>query len=139
MIQPDKVCDETLEYAAQLVETPHFLELRGVMAKRKRAREDAELRRKTWEEFRTETASYLRAMKTRPELSAASALARIAEHGCHGHLVDAWPLAWKGWLNIYAVVRCNSNGVPPETEYRVELTDKGRVVLARELGNARGA
>ena len=46
-----------------------------------------------------------------------------------GSLVDAWPLAWKGWLDITATIKCNSNWVPPETVYRIELTDKGRQVL----------
>jgi hypothetical protein len=46
------------------------------------------------------------------------------------YLRDAWPLAWKGWLNIDCTVRCTDNILPPRVEFRITLTEKGRAVLA---------
>lgn len=53
-------------------------------------------------------------------------------------LRDAWPLAWKGWIDIYAVVRCNSNSLPPETRYTVSLTERGREILTATEGPDNG-
>ena len=134
MIQPEFTnADDVLEYAARLIEDASLLDLRGIMAKRKRDREDADLRFRTIQETRAEMARHIRAMKSRPDLDARSVLARLAALPASGRhdmeLRDAWPLAWKGWLNIKCIVICNSNSVPPETEYRIELTDLGRGIL----------
>lgn len=137
MIQPD-IDDATLEYAAQLVERGSFTDLAGIMAKRKRDREDAVLRMRSREEVRAEIAAHLRAMMSRPELSAVNVLRRISELGDRefdhaAMLHDAWPLAWKRWVKITALLNCASNQIPPETEYRISLTDRGREVLAKDV------
>lgn len=127
--------DAVLEYAARLVEEGSFADLRGIWSKRKRDREDAELRRQTKEETRKECAEFIRAFKSRRDLDAVNVLRKISEQSDTAysiHLIDAWPLAWKGWLNIYCTVKCNSNCLPPETIYRIELTDEGRALLAQE-------
>ena len=131
--QPDNVCDTTLEYAAQLVEESSLRDWRGAMAKRKRQREDAELRRQARAEMRIELADYIRAMKARPDRTPLAVLAHLAELDGDDHAAyvrDAWPLAWKGWVSIHASVRCDSNCLPPEQSYRIELTDAGREALA---------
>lgn len=136
MIKPDfNDADDVLEYAARLIEESSLLDLRGVMAKRKRDREDADLRFRVIQETRAEMARHIRAMKSRPDLDARNVLARIAalppnprEHEMH--LRDAWPLAWKGWCTIKHSVICNSNCIPPETEYQIAITDAGREILA---------
>jgi len=128
--------DETLEFAAQLIEEPSFTDMRGTLTRRKRDRAKALERQQAREECRREMAEHLRAFKARRDLDATAILARIAEEIELGRdavirLVDAWPLAWKGWLNIEARIRCNSNSIPPETHYHIELTDEGREVLKR--------
>lgn len=133
MMQPENVDDATLEYAARLIEDRDILDLRGAMGRRKRDREDADLRLRTRVELKAELARFLRAMKCRNDLDIANVLARVVAENDRGrasvHLIDAWPLAWKGLLNIYATVRCNSNAIPPETSYRIDLTEKGRRLL----------
>ena len=145
LIQPENVNDETLEYAARLIEEPNISELfghfgqswpKGTRRKRKTADQDLALR--VAERVRRNAAEFIRAMKSRPDLDARQALRDIADDLSHGlrhegHLVDAWPLAWKGWLDIKCIIRCNSNSIPPETEYRIELTDTGREIIASGL------
>jgi hypothetical protein len=136
MIEQDfKSKDDILEYAARLIEDTDISDMRGIMSRRKRDREDSELRMLTSAEVRQRCASQIRAMKERPDLTPEATLRDIAENegGYQGHamiLRDAWPLAWKGWVNIECRIRCNSNCVPPETEYWITLTDRGRKVLA---------
>jgi hypothetical protein len=136
MILDENISDETLEFAAKLIEDASFIDLRGIAASRKREREDAELRFKAIQETRQECAKLIRAFKNRPELSPLSVLRDLAElspdHDHASHLRDAWPLAWKGWVNIECTVICNSNWVPPESRYRIVLTDMGRKKLAED-------
>ncbi len=124
--------DDVLEYAAQLIEEVSFTDLRGIAAKRKRAREDAALRLETAEEIRKECAQHIRAMKSRPDLDAKAVLARIANSDGKPSafdLVEAWPLAWKGWLRIDVTICTTTNQVPPPVEYTISLTDRGRAVI----------
>ncbi len=133
MDQPDNVHAETMEYAARLIEEVGLGDLRGVFAKKKRVREDAELRWQARAELRAEMARLLRAMTNRDDLSAVATLQHIAgldERSHTLHLRDAWPLTWKGWLKIEALLVCNSNHIPPECSYRIRLTDQGQAVLA---------
>lgn len=133
--------DEVLEYAAQLIEESSIEDWAGAWAKRKRIREDSELRYKTAQEVRQSCARHVRAFKHRPELDAKSVLKDLSElkpDARHDmHLRDAWPLAWKGWLNIKCTVICNSNCIPPEMEYRIEITEKGHAVLAETAKGAK--
>src|SRR5690348_4907830 len=129
--------DEILEWAAQLIEEAPITDIAGIWARRKRAREDAELRAKTYAEARREMASRIRAFKNRPELDALSTLRDLADlpdaENHVIHLRDAWPLAWKGWLNIECIVTCNSNSIPPATRYLISLTERGRQALAQGI------
>jgi hypothetical protein len=135
MTPPDSTAtvDEVLEYAALLIEDTDLSDLVGILAKQKRGREDAELRLKTSKDVRARCAAHIRAMKNRPELGAVATLRDLAELSTDddhaAHLREAWPLAWQGWVNIKATIRCNSNCIPPDTTYRIELTDRGRKVL----------
>lgn len=128
--------DATLEFAAQLIEDASATDLRGIYSRRKRDRELAALRAEARAECRREMAHHIRAFKCRRDLDATAVLARIAEEIALGRdgvisLVDAWPLAWKGWLTIDMRVRCNSNSIPPSTSFQIELTDEGRAELHR--------
>lgn len=81
MIQPENLCPHTMEYAARLIEEGTFADWKGALSRRKRDREDAELRRLARQEARKEAAAYVRAMANRPDLSAAAIRARSTEEG----------------------------------------------------------
>jgi hypothetical protein len=134
MIRPENISDETLEYAAQVAERDSLLDVSGIMARRKRQREDASLRMRVRREQRAEIATNIRALMNRPELSAISVLAQLAalpeDRGHDDRLMDAWPLAWRGWVKIVATISCTSNWVPPEIHYRILITERGREALA---------
>jgi hypothetical protein len=126
----DMTADEALEYAARLIEDMSLVDFGGVWAKKKREREDAELRAATTKKVRADCAAHIRAMINRPDLSPRAVLQRIAESQRGEFLLrDAWPLAWKGLCRIEARVVCNSNSIPPETSYVITLTEKGRAIL----------
>lgn len=133
MIKPDFATpDDALEFAAQLVEERSLLDLRGLMSRRKRDREDAQVRLSARDELRRELADLIRAFKDRPDLSPLTALKRIAEADDRSHelhLRDAWQLAAKGWVRVLVNVDCTGNSIPPEARYRVEVTERGRRVL----------
>jgi hypothetical protein len=125
--------DATLEWAAREIERGDLSDLRGVMAPKKRAREDAALRRLARKDLRKELAAFLRAFKSRDDLSPRSVLRRIAEADEKSHiamLTDAWPLAWDQLVNITAQLSLADNCVPPEIAYRIEITEKGHALLA---------
>lgn len=125
--------DKTLEWAAQFIEQHDFIDIAGIAARKKRDREDAELRMKTRHAIKAEMANHMRAFKSRRDLDAREVLRRVVEWSDESHcgisLTEAWPLAWKGWLDIHAHIKCNSNQVPPQTHYTVTLTERGRKIL----------
>lgn len=135
MIKPELASsDDALEFAAQLVEQMSVREIIGIYAKKKRVREDAALRGETIRETRKEMASLIRAFKDRPDLTPLTALKRIAalDADAYSHaayLRDAWQLATKGWVRIYVTINCTDNFVPPEAQYRIEVTDAGHLAL----------
>ena len=128
------VRDEILEAAAAEIESPQLTDLAGALAKTKRGREHYELRTKAISETRKRCAEIIRAMKSGRGLDPVEQLRRISEisnpRQYDLYLIEAWPLAWRGWLNIFCTIKCNSNSVPPETEYRMELTSAGQAILA---------
>lgn len=125
--------DAVLEYAAQLCEEMFVEEISGLAARKRRVREDASLRSNTIKETRLRCAAHIRAFKSRHDLDASAVLRRFADlsddHDHVAHLRDAWPLAWKGWCGIECRIICSDNSIPPRTQYRIRLTDKGRAVL----------
>lgn len=129
----DATRDAVLEWVARELEEGDFRDIMGVMARRKRDREDAQLRSRARVEMRQEFADYLRAMVGRDDLSAVSVLRNIAElDPTADHVVElrhAWPLAWKGWLNIECILTTNCNQIPPAARYLITLTERGRAML----------
>lgn len=133
MIVPaaDSTVDEVLEFAARLIEDLSFSDIGGIMAKRKRDREDAQLRLETIERNRKDCARHIRAFKSRTDLDALRTLSELPAGTDHVmHLRDAWPLAWKGLLHINCTIRCSDNCIPPQTSYQIEIRKKGRELLA---------
>lgn len=128
--------DEVLEYAARLIEDPSFLDIAGIWAKRKRDREDADLRRKTIEQARKDFADHIRAFKGRRDMDLISELRDIAAlepADSVSHVVElrrAWPLAWKRLVKIEVTIDCADNTIPPAARYRISLTEKGRELLS---------
>lgn len=133
---PDAGRDAVLEWVAKWIEDRSLTDFRGVMARKKRDREDAELRCTTRAELRDEMARSVRAMIGREDLGPTAILERIRDtKDGIGHVVllrDAWPLAWQGLVAIECRVMCNDNTIPPRAEYRVTLTEKGREMLERQ-------
>lgn len=126
--------DEILEAAALSIEEPSLVDLYGALSSTKKGQREYEIRRAAIEDSRRRFAGTIRAMKSGQGLDPITQLRRIAEFPPDSrrhelHLVEAWPLAWKGWLDIQCTIRCNCNTVPPETRYRIELTDEGRAAL----------
>lgn len=132
----DRPSDEALEWCAREIEEAGLSDIRGIMAKRKRVREDADLRFNSRVELRRELAGHLRALKGGRKGDAVRTLREIAgavDDGKRAHdiyLHSAWPLAWKGWLDIESCVKCNSNSLPPEVRYVISITEKGREIIA---------
>jgi len=132
---PNGSADEVLEFAAQLCERMSPAEFAGTWSKKKRVREDAEIRAEATKNSRLECAQTIRAFKSRPDLDPINVLRRLSARDAKCRAVDlreAWPLAWKGWLNINVTVCCTSRSIPPEATYSIELTDAGRAALAGE-------
>lgn len=77
-IRPDRVCDATLEYAAQLIEAPSLTDVQGIAARRKQDRERAQFRMEIRRKLRAELAQFIRAMKAQPDLSPEATLKRDA-------------------------------------------------------------
>lgn len=127
----DATRDAVLAWVARELEQGNFLDLRGIASRRKRDREDADLRMRARQEMRREFADYIRAMAGREDLEPAALLRQIAAlspTGNHAaHLIDAWPLAWSGWVVIECILKASSNWIPPEQHYRITLTTEGRV------------
>lgn len=122
--------EEGMEEAARLVEDVSLTDMRGIMGKRKRDREDAKLRLEIRKELRAELAAHIRAFINRPDLEPKAILQRIADgEDANWMLPDAWPLAWKGLVRIEAHIVCNSNSIPPETSYTISITEKGLSML----------
>lgn len=124
--------DEILESAALAIEEPSLTDLVGALSRTKKGQREYEFRREVIVACRKRSAEIIRAMKSGRGLDPLTQLRKIAEADARQHdlyLNDAWPLAWKGWLTIECVMVCNGNSVPPETNFRITLTDAGRVAL----------
>lgn len=125
--------DAVLEMAAQAIEGASFTDFAGISAPRKHDREIARARADASREERKQNAETIRRLKGRRSSDAIEMLRKLStldERQHVMHLIDAWPLAWKGWLTIEAMLVCNRNQIPPECSYRIRLTDTGRQVLA---------
>lgn len=127
--------DQILEAAALAIEEPSLSDLAGMLSRTKKGQREYEIRRAAIVESRRRCAEIIRAMKSGRGLDPLEQLRRLATLPADGphhdlYLVDAWPLAWKGWLTIECTIVCNSNSCPPETRYRIALTDAGRAMIA---------
>ncbi len=127
--------DALLESLAMEVEETSLRDHQGVLAKRKRDREDANLRAETMRSERAYIAEFIRSKKSNRARDAVMVLRDISERSSYAPphdamLSDAWPLALHGWLDIFCVVRCTANEIPPPTHYSITITDLGRKVLA---------
>ena len=128
--------DEILETAAREIEEPSLMDRAGMLSRTKRGRREYELRNSAALKERERCAGIVRAMMSGRGLDPITTLRRIAELPADSrqhdlYLVQAWPLAWKGWLNIECRICCNSNGIPPRASYIITLTDEGRAAMER--------
>lgn len=75
--------DLVIEKIAADLEEPNFLDVRGIAAKRKRDREDADLRMQTRQEQRRELAGWVRSFKTEGGNRFMRFLEEVEEGGNH--------------------------------------------------------
>lgn len=125
--------DEILEAAALAIEEPGLSDLCGILSTTKKGQREYAIRSVAVNDTRRRCGEIIRAMKSGRGLDPLTQLQRIAEAECGRHdlyLIEAWPLAWKGWVTIKCTIVCNSNSVPPETAYTIELTDAGHAALS---------
>lgn len=131
------------------IEETSFREVCGILAKRKRAREDAELRGQT---IREERADLIRMIRARLENESGTTIRALREirDGTFGHsrgishydLMDAAILADRKLITLTATMTwggCSWNTTTADTEWRAAITDKGLAVLdaiATEAGTA---
>lgn len=132
--------DRLVEEIACHVESADFLDMMGTLARKKRAREDAELRKAARLELKKEIARFIRSYKSENGNSIASTLAQIKAReltaGDDHLLVDAWPLAWLGLCDITMSMKLNQNVVPPQAAFKITLTEKGEERLRAEQAAA---
>ena len=114
MILEPMTQDQALEHCARMIEEGSFLDLQGIMARRKRDRENAQLRMEARIEMRKEMAEHLRAFIKRPDLDPVNVLRRIVAEPQGPRamldLVEAWPLvllarAWTARAGLFFTTR----------------------------------
>lgn len=135
MITNDDEWDAALLAAAKLIEEGHFSDLRGVMARKKRDREDAQLRLKTMKEVReglsTSVLSLMRDKQTTPKqmLTELVKFSKIMTANC---VRKAMYLADAGYLTLYVKIQVAgdwSNVVGGTQVYTFDLSEKGKALL----------
>ena len=125
--------DDILEAAAMAIEKEHFSDLSGVLSRTKKGQREYEIRSEAIKRTRKSCAEIIRAMKSGSGLDPVEQLRRIAAATGRQqelYLTEAWPLAWKGWLDIDCVLACNSNGMRDRVTYIIRLTDEVRKMLS---------
>lgn len=124
--------DDALEEAAQAIEHPDFAELCGVLSRTKKGQREYEIRRKTIADTKRRMADYIRSLKSGQGNDIRTALVRMANRGDNPiyDTRDMWQMADLGWLHIFVTVKATDNSIPPRAEYRIELTNRGKRVLA---------
>lgn len=123
--------DTIIEQIACELDEPSFLDLRGIIAKRKRDREDADLRMRTRQEQRRELASWVRSFKSDKGNSPLRFLESVrdgkADQYSWGPEVVA---AILGQLVTVTLEMEMSSHLPNcERRYRFSITDKGMGML----------
>jgi hypothetical protein len=153
--------DALVEEIAAAVERPSLLDLSGIGARRKRDRQDAELRNRAREEQRREMAGLIRAFKTGEGWCPFTALQRIAEdlariEAWHANpptdsirramgpaepmwcIQDLTALAARRWIDAAVAVPLYSRDFPPKHQFIVTLTDAGRAALTEHMARQEG-
>ncbi len=128
----DEEHNALVEIIAKGVEEGSILDLRGILSKRKRDREDADLRMKVREEQRQELGRFIRAFKRGEGRDPISELGKIAAAGGsrkYERFIDIDTLLAPGWITIDIVTRVSDNSIPARSEFIATLTKRGRAVL----------
>jgi len=123
--------DAILEDIASKLEKPNFGDVRGIAAKRKRAREDAHLRSETRQEQRIELARWVRSYKGDGGNSYASTLENIQDSRFAWGRDVAAALAM-GHATLSISMDLDTHLANVAARYDVRLTDAGRAYLAKE-------
>lgn len=117
------------------------LELPGILSRRKRVREDAQLRVETSRRVRGRMADLIRARMQNKDGDPVDFIedvkaGRFDKHYTGHTIREAIALADKGLLRVCAITQIAgpwNNVVGSNTEYRITLTDKGEAFLAQAI------
>lgn len=145
--------DDLIEQIAAAVEAPCLPDPGSMAIRRKRGREDAELRRHARTEQRQQSARLIRAFKTGDGWCPFTLLERVADHLAKVEAWEAQPerdrkadrrgpplalfrmqkltvLAACGWINAELAVPLHEQSIPPSGRLVIRLTEAGRAALA---------
>lgn len=120
--------DDIIEEIAVQLERSHFMDIQGIRAKRKREREDANLRALVRQEQRREIARWVRSYKSCGGNSYAAALENIQDNPfAFGPNVAAAIVVRHAKLKVSIVLDTALANCHPV--YEIELTDEGRAIM----------
>jgi hypothetical protein len=122
--------DELIELIARGVEERSLLDLRGVMAKRKRDREDAQLRLDARHEQRAELGRFIRAFKSGEGRDPTTQLRRIKDGERIWMLRDVADLVDMGLISLSVTVDLTYGSISGQVEYAARLTKDGEEAIA---------
>lgn len=132
--------DSVIEQIACELDQPSFLDLRGIAAKRKRDREDADLRMRARQEQRRELASWVRSFKSDKGNSPLRFLESVrdgeADQYAWGPEVAAAILG--RLITVTLEIEMSSHLANCERRYRFSITDKGLGLLALNTEQSEG-
>jgi hypothetical protein len=139
--------DALIEDLALSVEGGSPLDIQGVWAKRKRAREDADLRCRVRQEQRQEIGRYLRSFKTGEGNDPMAELDRLVEDGGSqkvGSLLWVVNLVAHRLVDVTTTISLCDNSIPSRADFtitvnglgrrRYEERQEARAALSRALG-----
>lgn len=121
--------DDVLEEIAARLERPDLIDMRGILAKRKRDREDARLRMEARQEQRREIAKWIRSFKSEGGNSYVAALENIQDNKFAWGPDVAAALANRH-ATLSVAVHLSTHLENSAVEYTVTLTDAGRALVA---------
>lgn len=120
--------DTIIEIIASRLRESSLRDLHGVMAKRKRDREDADLRRRTRVEQREEIAQWVLSFRSDKGNSTLALLRQVADGErqdfAYGPHVAA--ALYAGLLDLEVSIPFNTHMANVRTRYRLSLTEKGK-------------
>lgn len=133
--------DYLVEKIARGIEERSFLDLAGVLSRRKRDRERAEFRMHVREDYRREMADFVRAFKVEEGRDPLVELGRLSENGGtakYNLFRDIADLVDMGFVDAEALVALTGNSIPASARFIATITKNGRKALAERCAELKG-